>query len=109
MACAASADRRDISTWPGEHGQQGLLGKLLRQCHSRSNHRELVLLQEQPLDRIGNYIALNAECSVSASKCRTNREVATVLYSLVAVALIVSDRALFGASSRNFLAAETLV
>jgi hypothetical protein len=51
---------------------------------------------------------LNA-ASVLVNAGQTAKCIATVLYSLVAVALIVSDRALFGASSRNFLAAETLV
>jgi hypothetical protein len=49
---------------------------------------------------------LNA-ASVLLNAGQVAKCIATLVYSAVAVGLVASDRALFGASSRNFLAAET--
>jgi hypothetical protein len=41
----------------------------------RGHHRQLVLLQEQPLDRVRRSGAFDAECAFGAAERRTDREV----------------------------------
>ena len=52
VACAAGPDRRHLSERAGEDGQSTLyLANFFVEHHPRGHHRQLVLLQEQPLDR----------------------------------------------------------
>ena len=64
-----------VSEPAGGDGQRGFPGKFLHQHYPRGDHRELAVLQEQPLDRRSHPVARDAECSIGASQCRTGREV----------------------------------
>ena len=64
-----------VSEPAGGDGQWGVPGKFLHQHYPRGDHRELAVLQEQPLDRRSHPVARDAECCIGAPQCRTGCEV----------------------------------
>ena len=106
VACSAGLDRRDLSEPAGGDGQRSFPGKFLHQHHPRGDHRELAVLQEQPLDRRSHLVARDAECaSVLLNAGQVAKCIATVLYAAIAASIFAIDHAAFSEGPRNFLRA----
>jgi len=73
--CASfGADSRHLSERRVQDAEQDLYREFLPQRHSCRDHRQLVLLQERPLDPGRHIVALDAECRRGADQCRTDRQ-----------------------------------